>query len=82
MGLEALKAVKTVAEIAQLYQVHPTQVSQWKARIVEVLPRLFEPGVQGDERETEEWVRQLHEKIGQLSMELDWLKKKSKQLEL
>ena len=73
--------VKTVSQIARSYQVHPAQVTQWKATIRDRLPELFEPG-KGPVEDQEERIAQLHEKIGQLTGEVDWLKKKSKQLGL
>jgi putative transposase len=61
--------------------VHPLLVGQWKGIIRERLPELFErPGVVPDE--SERLIAQLHQKIGQLTVDLDWLKKKSKQLGL
>ena len=81
VGLEALMGVRTVAQIAREYQVHPTLVTQWKGVIRERLPELFEPAgsVNGD---SERMIAQLHQKIGELTVDLDWLKKKSKQLGL
>jgi transposase-like protein len=81
VGLEALLGVKTVGQIARDYQVHPVQVTQWKGVIRDRLPELFESpaAVQQDQ---EQLVAQLHEKIGQLSVEVDWLKKKCRQLGL
>lgn len=81
VGLEAIMGVKTVSEIARHYQVHPAQVTHWKATVRDRLPELFEPGQRGTENQ-EELIAQLHEKIGQLTVEVDWLKKKSKQLGL
>ena len=81
VGLEALMGVKTVGQIAREYQVHPVQVTQWKAVIREHLPELFEPARTVSEV-SEELVAQLHEKIGQLTVEADWLKKKCRQLGL
>jgi transposase-like protein len=79
VGLEALMGVKTVGQIAREYQVHPVQVTQWKGTIREHLPELFEsPRPAGENQQ--ELVAQLHEKIGQLSVEVDWLKKKCRQL--
>lgn len=81
VGLEALTGIKTVGQIAREYQVHPVQVTQWKRQLRERLPEVFEPAGQGaDDRA--ELVSQLHEKIGQLSVEVDWLKKKCRQLGL
>jgi transposase-like protein len=81
VGLEALMGVKTVGQIAREYEVHPVQVTQWKSVIRDRLPELFEPA--GEREESEQaLIAQLHEKIGQLAVEADWLKKKCKQLGL
>lgn len=82
IGLEALKGIKTVAEIARAYQVHPNQVSQWKSQLVERLPEVYESGPSVRLQESEQEIERLERKVGQLTMELDWLKKKSKQLGL
>ena len=79
VGLEALMGIKTVGQIAREYQVHPVQVTQWKSVIRDHLPELFEPSRQEGE-DSQELIAQLHEKIGQLTVEADWLKKKCRQL--
>ena len=81
VGLEALVGVKTVGQIAREYQVHPVQVTQWKGVIRDRLPELFEPAQPGQASDAA-LIAQLHEKIGQLTVEADWLKKKCKQLGL
>ena len=81
VGLEALLGVKTVGQIAREYQVHPVQVTQWKGVIRDRLPELFEPH-RPEGADSQEMIAQLHEKIGQLTVEADWLKKKSKLLGL
>ena len=81
VGLEALMGVKTVGQIAREYEVHPVQVTQWKGVIRDHLPELFETSRPAGE-DSQEQVAQLHEKIGQLSVEVDWLKKKCRQLGL
>jgi len=81
VGLEALIGVKTVGQIAREYQVHPVQVTQWKGVLREHLPELFETSRIANE-DSQELIAQLHEKIGQLSVEVDWLKKKCRQLGL
>jgi transposase len=81
VGLEALMGVKAVGQIARDYEVHPVQVTQWKGVIRDHVPELFEsPHPAGDDQQ--EVIAQLHEKIGQLTVEVDWLKKKCKQLGL
>jgi transposase-like protein len=81
VGLEALMGVKTVGQIAREYQVHPVQVTQWKGVIRDHLPELFEPS-RPEGEDSQELIAHLHEKIGQLTVEADWLKKKCKQLGL
>jgi len=81
VGLEALMGIKTVGQIAREYQIHPVQVTQWKGVLRDRLPELFElPQAAGEDSQL--LIAQLHEKIGQLSVEVDWLKKKCKQLGL
>ena len=81
VGLEAMMGSKTVAQLGREYQVHPMLVSQWKATIRERLPELFERGklVEGDQ---DAKVKALQAKIGELTMSVDWLKKKCRQLGL
>ena len=81
VGLEAIMGIKTTAQLAREYQVHPMLISQWKGTIRERLPELFERGRVASDG-SEEKIAGLHEKIGQLTVSLDWLKKKSKQLGL
>jgi transposase-like protein len=78
IGLEALKGIKTVSQIAKEFDVHPVQVSQWKNQLMERLPQTFE--ADAARIVDEEVVSKLHEKIGQLTVENDFLKKKCKQL--
>jgi len=81
VGLEAILGVKTVGQLAREYQVHPTLITQWRGVIRDRLPELFETPAQSNP-DSERTIAQLHEKIGQLTVDLDWLKKKSKQLGL
>ena len=78
VGLEALKGIEPVHVIAQRHGVHPVQVSQWKKEVAERLPEVFaKPSAQvKDEIERDRREKDLYAEIGQLKMELDWLKKK------
>ena len=76
------KVGKTVGEIAREYQVHPNQVSQWKGEVVQRLPEVFESGPTVQAQEQEKQIARLERKIGQLTMDLEWLEKKSKELGL
>lgn len=84
IAMEALRGVRTVSEIAAENRVHPVQVSQWKKELTESAPLLFEKESNLKRRDQEE-LRQrakLERKIGQLTVEVDWLREKSKQLGL
>jgi transposase-like protein len=81
VGLEAMIGIKTTAQIAREYQVHPLLVTQWKKVLRDRMPEIFEKGkVVGDDNERT--IAALHQKIGQLTVDLDWLKKKCRQLGL
>jgi len=77
IALEAIKGLRTVSEIAGAYEVHPTQVTQWKKQALEQLPEVFSDRRGRVEKADEELKAQLYQQIGQLKVELDWLKKKS-----
>jgi putative transposase len=76
VALEALKEQRTVNEIAALYEVHPVQVGQWKKQAREGLADLFSSGRVRQEKDEEDLRDRLYQEIGQLKVELDWLKKK------
>jgi transposase-like protein len=77
VALEAIKCAKTVNEIGQEFGVHPTQVTQWKKELLANAGSLFE-SKRGPKRvNAQSDPDRLYAKIGQLNMELDWLKKKS-----
>ena len=80
VGLEALKGVEPVHAIAAKHEVHPVQVSQWKKEVLERLPEVFATKALTSVAEAAAREAQLFQKIGQLEMELEWLKKKSAQL--
>ena len=73
---EALKEQKTLAELAAEYDVHPNQIAEWKKQLVEALPELFSRSRQEDHEREEKLKDRLYRQIGQLQVELDWLKKK------
>src|SRR3569832_780226 len=83
VALEALKGIKTVQEIGKEFDIHPVQVSEWKKAMLDGAASVF--GAGRDKAEAEDFERErtgLHAKIGQLSVEVDFLRKKSKQLGL
>jgi len=77
IAVEAIKGQKTVNEIATAYGVHPNQVTQWKKQAMEELPQIFSDRRVKKEQSEEELKATLYQQIGQLKVELDWVKKKS-----
>jgi transposase len=84
VALEALKGMKTIQQIATEYEVHPVQVSEWKKILAEGLPEAFErkEGGPGRSEDFEAERSELHSKIGELTVKLDFAVKKSRQLGL
>jgi len=83
VALEALKGIKTIQQIAKDFDIHPVQVSDWKKAMTDGATGIFGSG--RGKAEEEDFDRQrdeLHAKIGQLTVEVDFLRKKSKQLGL
>jgi transposase-like protein len=83
VALEALKGIQTIQQIAKDFDIHPMQVTEWKKAMTAGASGVFGPG--RVKAETEDFERQrdeLHAKIGQLTVEVDFLRKKSKQLGL
>jgi putative transposase len=77
VALEAIKGQRTANEIASAYGVHPNLVAQWKKQVLEQLPEIFSGGRVRKEQQDEALRDQLYQQIGQLKVELDWLKKKA-----
>ena len=83
VALEAVNGIKTVSEIAAEYELHPTQVAQWKRELVERSAELFAKGDgRRAEKEVEAMEKRHHAKIGQLTLEVDFLKKKCVELRI
>ncbi len=80
IALEAIKGVKTISQIAKEFEVHPVMVSAWKKDMMERLPEVFEKKNTRKDKHIEQETEQLQRKVGQLTMEVDFLEKKCKQL--
>ena len=82
IALEAIKGLKTVQQIAAENNLHPVQVTQWKGQVLESAAGVFGRGREKVDQtaEAEKQKERLERKVGQLVVEVDWLKKKCKEL--
>ena len=80
VALEAAKGEKTLAELSSEFSVHPNQIRNWRKQLLETLPDLFTDRRKKRDTDQEELISELYRQIGQLKVELDWLKKKSQRL--
>ena len=81
VALEALKSQKTINELASEYGVHSSQINSWKKQLLEALPGVFNGKKERQEEAHEAEKGRLYQHIGQLQVEVDWLKKKTGHLE-
>ena len=75
VALDALRGDKTIQEIAGRHKVHPNQVSTWKRQAMDGLGAIFSNGAGKARMDHEGEVHDLHAKIGQLTVERDFLAK-------
>jgi transposase len=71
VALAAVKGEKTLAELAQLYDVHTTQIAAWKAQLLEGAAGVFNAGSAVPSCGAD--LKTLHAKIGELTLENDFL---------
>ena len=75
VALEALKGESTVQEMASRFGVHPNMIAQWKRQAIEGMADSFRSKSERSDALSEEQVKELHAKIGQLMVERDFLAK-------
>ena len=77
VAMEAIKEDRTTSELANAYKVHPDQIRRWKKAAQSGLTEVFNNKRNKEAKDQEELIQELYKQIGQLKVELDWLKKKS-----
>lgn len=77
VALEAIRGQKTINEIASQFDVHPNQVCTWKKQALESLPEVFSNNKVRSREDEQAKVDALYQQIGQLQVELTFLKKRT-----
>jgi len=76
VALEALKEIKSMNQLSQEHELHPNQISLWIKELSTRAVEIFAVVKDKEKIKTDELVPKLYQEIGQLKVELDWLKKK------
>ena len=77
IALDAIRGQKTMSELASEYGVHANQISRWKKQLLDVAPDVFTRGKDKAAEKKEVERDRLYKKVGQLQIEVDYLKKKT-----
>ena len=80
VALEAAKQEKTLAQLSGHFGVHSNMITRWKSHLLDELPGIFSSKLKSKDKKSQRLIEELYKQIGQLKVELDWLKKKSQQL--
>jgi len=81
VAIEAIKGQRTANELAKEFDVHPNQINRWKKELLESAPEMFSQHKGQEAKRLEAQRDQLFRKVGQLQIEVDWLKKKTGQID-
>jgi len=75
VALAAIQGEKTLAELSEQFQIHPNQIQKWKKQLLKSAQEVFEKGPGNSISDNSATIKELHAKIGQLTVEKDFLSK-------
>jgi len=75
VALEAIKGELTINQITAKYGVHSTQISRWKQQALQAIKQIFLGKNSSPQKNEEQLIEQLYKQIGQMKVEIDFLKK-------
>ncbi len=78
----ALREDKTLAQLASEFDVHPNQITEWKRQAIESLPEVFSRKKRRQQQDNQQLIDRLYQQIGELQVDVNWMKKKSRELGL
>jgi len=76
----ALREDKTLAQLASEFDVHPNQITEWKKQAIDSLPDIFSKKQKHDQQDNQQLIDRLYRQIGELQVDVNWMKKKSREL--
>lgn len=78
----ALREDKTLAQLASEFDIHANQITEWKRQALEALPEVFSKKREHQQQDQQALVDRLYRQIGELQVDVNWMKKKSRELGL
>lgn len=75
VALEAIRGEQTIQELGVRYDVHPNMITAWKRQAIDNMASVFSGCPEKNDKNNETQIRELHAKIGQLTVERDFLAK-------
>ena len=75
VALEAIRGEQTINELAARYELHPNMITTWKRQAIENMASVFSGGAERSSKANDNQIKDLHAKIGQLTVERDFLAK-------
>ena len=76
VAIEAIRGEKTITQLSAVYGVHSSLVTKWKSMAIPILEQGFAGKREAVQKDREELESELYRQIGQLKVQIDWLKKK------
>lgn len=75
VALAAIRGDKTITELAAQYEIHPARITEWRKALIENAGIVFDSGSSKQPKSSEQLIENLYEKIGELTVERDFLSK-------
>jgi len=75
VALEAIRGEQTINDLAARYELHPNMITNWKRQAIENMAAVFSGAAERGNKTNDDQIKDLHAKIGQLTVERDFLAK-------